>query len=268
LKALRAAIPQDKASMLKIEENYDEAIQKYNEAIQYSERASYYTDRGDCYYNLNDYRRALADYNQALDLSPNNTDYLRRKAGVLYKLKRFTDAQETIEMAARLDPNDKWIQKRKEFYESDGVKAYTHSYNAATLMEGQRYEEAIIELNEAIKTNPDEPVYYFNRGICYLQMQQYEKSLMDLRSATERKRDYVKAYDAIGWITYRIGKYDEALEAINTILTLEPNNAEAYYNRAMVYCKKDWISEAIRDARLACDMGYQQACILHDQIKR
>lgn len=267
LKSLRAVIPADKADVLKREGNYDDAIQFYTKAIQYKERASYYVDRGDCYKQLEKYRQALEDYERALDLSPNNPDYLRRKSNALYGLKRFSEAQDAIEMAERLDPNNKWIQKRKEFYQSDAVKAYARGQKAVELMRSGKYEEATSELTEAIRINPNEPYYYFNRGICYLQLHEYEKSLKDLQDAVMRKRDFVKAYNALGQVEYSLGKYDEALEAVNTVIKLEPDNAEAYYNRALIFYKKGWKNEALEETRRACDMGYQSACVLRDQLK-
>jgi tetratricopeptide (TPR) repeat protein len=266
LKSLRAVIPADKADILEREGSYEEAIKLYTAAIRLKESASFYAARGHCHYNLDEYVRALEDYNHALEMRPNNPDYLRMKSSVLFKLKRLSEAQDALEMAERLDPNDKWIQKKKEFYQSDAVKAYDRGQKGFELMKAGKYEEAIGELTEAIYTNPDEPLYYFNRGVCYLQLQRYELSLKDLRDAVARKRDFAKAYDAIGWAEYNLGKYDEALEAINTAVKLEPDNAEAYFNRAMIYDRKGRKDEAVNEARRACSMGYQPACLLREQL--
>jgi tetratricopeptide (TPR) repeat protein len=267
LKMLRAAIPADKGSIAAIEGNYDDAVKFYTEALKYANQASSYALRGMNQERLLDNRRALADYEQALALDPNNPEYLRYKAGVLYKLNRLSDAQAVIELAERLDPNDEWIQKKKKYLKSDGVQAYDHSKKGYDLLKNGEYKEAIQELTEAIRLNPDGYVSYYNRGISYLQLGNENEALQDFHHVIERKRDYIDAYDKICWINFRKGRYDEALEATNEVLKLKPNNAEAVFNRAMIYAKKNWTGEAMRDARQACDMGYQKACVLYDQMK-
>jgi tetratricopeptide (TPR) repeat protein len=266
LKMLRGAIAADKASIAALESDYENAVKYYTEALKYANRAGYYAERGLNHERLLDNRRALADYEQALALDPNNPRFLRYKAGVLFQLNRLSDAQEIIDLAERLDPNDEWIQKKKQYFKSDGVQAYDHSKKGYDLLKNGEYNEAIQELSEAIRLNPDGYVSYYNRGICYLHLGNENAALQDFKSVVERKRDDIEAYDKIGWIQFRKSRYDEALEATNTVLKLKPNDAEAFYNRAMIYAKKNWTSEALRDARQACDMGYQRACVLYDQM--
>ena len=172
-----------------------------------------------------------------------------------------------IEKASRLDPNNKWVQDQKDFYESDGVKAYNHSKQGIELSRSNHFEEAISEFTEAIRLHGDAPYNYFARGSCHVQLKRYEEALKDYNEVIIRKRDDLKTYDAIGWIQYHIGKYDEAISTVNTIIKLDPNNAEAYYNRALNYAAKGNKSEALSDARHACSMGYQRACLLADQLQ-
>lgn len=267
LKSLRSRISADKARVFRYERNYEEALQYFTKALEYRDIADYYAERGDCYYAELANNDALNDYNKALDLKPNNPEYMRKKSSVLYHLNRMSEAQDLIEKAARLDPNDKWVQGQKDFYESDGVKAYNHSKKGTELSRSNQNQEAISEFTEAIRLNGDEPYNYFARGSCYLQLQRYDEALKDYNEVLVRKRDDLKAYDAIGWIQYHIGKYDDAISTFNTIIKLDPNNAEAYYNRALNYKAKGWKNEALSDARRACSMGYQRACFIADQLQ-
>jgi tetratricopeptide (TPR) repeat protein len=267
LKSLRTAILWDKAGILMIENNYEEAAQYYTKALEYREAAGFYIARGNCYYYLQDYRRALNDYGKALILEPNNPNYMERKANALFHLNRLSEAQELTEKASRLDPNNKWVQKRKDFYESDGVKAYGLSKQGKELVKAQRYQDAISVFTEAIRLNGDASYNYFARGSCYLQLKRYEEALKDYNEVLLRKRDDLKTYDAIGWVQYHTGKYDEAITTVNTIIKLDPNNSEAYYNRALNYAAKGMKTDALADARHACSMGYQQACFLVERLQ-
>jgi len=267
LKSLRGQIFADKANIFWREDNYEQAILHYTNAIQYREYAPYYAERGDCYYTQHDYRRALNDYESALDLKPNSPDYLRKKSNALYRLNRLSDAQETIEEASKLDPNDQFIQKRKDFYESDGVKSANHTKQGIELLKAGRYEEAILEFTEAIRLNSDESANFYDRALCYHNLGQFEDALKDYNEVLIRQRDHIKSYNAIGAIQYHLKRFDESLRTVKTLLKLDPGNPEAYYNRALVYLAKDLRSEALSDARQACSLGYQRACPLVNQLQ-
>ena len=267
LKTLRSRIFSDKARVFWYENNYDEAIQYYTKALEYRDIADYYQERGDCYSGQNDYRRALDDYDHALELKPNDPTLLRKKSGALFALNRMSEAQEVIEEAEKLDPNDKWIKNEKDFYESNAVKAYGLSEQGKKLMNACRYQDAISIFSEAIQLNGDEPYNYKARGYCYLELKRYEEALKDYNEVLARNRDDLNAYDNIELIQCHMGKYDEAISTINTIIKLDPNNAEAYYDRAIIYRIKGWKSEALSDARRACQMGYERACQLIAQLQ-
>jgi tetratricopeptide (TPR) repeat protein len=267
LKKLRSRIFSDKARVFCLEDNYEEAIPYFTKALEYRDIAEYYAERGDCYYKQERYLLALNDFDKALDLKPNNPGYMRKKSGALYRLNRLSDAQDLIEKASRLDPNDKWIKKKKDFFESDAVKAYSLSKQGKELVEAQRYQDAISVFTEAIRLNSNSSYNFSYRGYCYLQLQRYEEALKDYNEVLIRKRDDVTTYDAIGWIQYHLRRYDEAIQTTSIILKLDPNNSEAYYNRALNYMAKGKKIDALTDARHACSMGYQRACPLVEQLQ-
>jgi tetratricopeptide (TPR) repeat protein len=267
LTKLRSRIFSDKARVFRLENNYKEAIPCFTKALEYRDIADYYVERGDCYYEQERYTLALKDFDKALSLKPNNPEYMRRKSGALYRLNRLSDAQDLIEKASRLDPNDKWIQKKKDFFESNVVKAYNLSEQGTQLYKAQRYQDAISKYTEAIKLDGDNANYYYNRALCYHQLKRYEEALQDYKEVLARQRDNMEAYDSIGWIQYQLQRYDDALQTTNMILKLDPNNSEAYYNRAIIYRAKGMRNDALGDAHRACSMGYQQACPLVEQLQ-
>jgi tetratricopeptide (TPR) repeat protein len=267
LNSLRSRIFSDKARIFWLEDNYEEAIQLFTKALKYRDIADYNAERGDCYNEQERYTLALKDYDKALSLKPNNPEYMRRKSSALYGLNRLSDAQDLIEKASRLDPNDKWIQQKKDFFESDAVKAYSLSDEGTKLFKAQRFQDAISKFTEAILLNDDLPYNFYSRGSCYFNLKRYEEALKDFNEVIKRKRDDIKTYDAIGWVQYRLGKYDEAIAASSTILKLDPNNSEAYYNRALSYKAKGNKNDAYNDARRACSMGYQRACPLAEEMQ-
>ena len=268
LKKLKAVILADKASMMMYQDQYDEAIQLYTEALRISEKAKYYARRGDCYYNQTQYKKALDDYDHAISLDPMNPDYLRKKSAVLYEQNRLADAQELIEQAEKLDPNSKWIKEKKEFYESDGAKASTHAQAGYELIEHGQYEEALKEYNEALRLNGDDYISYYDRGLCLYYLHRPNEALSDVRQAIARKREYPDAYKLMARMELEEGNYDNALEAVNFLLKLDPGNSDGYLTRAFIYLRKGQKRDAMDDAQRSCDMGNQQACKMYKEIKK
>ena len=258
IKELSVSIPADKGSASSYLGKYDQAVKMYTEALKYSNYHSYYAARGDAYAKLQDYKLAMADYDQALELSPNDPEYLHRKAQAITSQNRFIDAQRMKNQSNQADTYDDWPPKKSSKGENE--QAIKHAQKGNDFMRTGQYEQAISEYTEAIRGLPNEYILYHSRGTCYLQLNNDEAALQDFLHATERKRDDIDAYIKITTIYANRGMYDDALNSITIAITLKPDNAEAIYYRAKVYEKKGMNVEAVQDAKQACEMGYQRAC--------
>jgi tetratricopeptide (TPR) repeat protein len=258
IKELSASIPSDKGSAFSYLGKYDQAVKMYTEALKYSNYHSYYAARGDAYAKLQDYKHTLEDYDRALELSPNDPEYLRRKTQAIVQQNRSLEAQKVKRQTRQLDSYDDWPPKKSSKDESE--QAIGHAQKGSDFMRAGQYEQAISEYTEAIRFLPAEYILYHNRALCYLQSNNDEAALQDFLRAIERKRDDIEAYIKITFIHANRGAYDDALSSINTAIALKHDNAEAFYYRGQVYEKKGMNIEAVQDIRQACEMGYQKAC--------
>lgn len=59
--------------------------------------------------------------------------------------------------------------------------------------------------------NPSIAVYYTNRALCYLKMQQLDKALADCKHALELDCQSVKAHFFLGQCQMEMENYDEAI---------------------------------------------------------
>lgn len=59
--------------------------------------------------------------------------------------------------------------------------------------------------------NPLVAVYYTNRALCYLKMQQHDKALADCKRALELDGQSVKAHFFLGQCQMEMENYDEAI---------------------------------------------------------
>lgn len=75
-----------------------------------------------------------------------------------------------------------------------------------------RYDEAIIYYTKAISKNSDVPIFYSNRALCYLKLQQWQQAIHDCRKALEIEPDSIKAHFFLGQALAKLNNYEEALK--------------------------------------------------------
>uniref|UniRef100_H9GG01 E3 ubiquitin-protein ligase CHIP n=1 Tax=Anolis carolinensis TaxID=28377 RepID=H9GG01_ANOCA len=79
------------------------------------------------------------------------------------------------------------------------------------LFVGRKYPEAAACYGRSINRNPLVAVYYTNRALCYLKMQQHDKALADCKHALELDSQSVKAHFFLGQCQMEMENYDEAI---------------------------------------------------------
>ncbi|XP_051698160.1 E3 ubiquitin-protein ligase CHIP isoform X1 [Oryctolagus cuniculus] len=88
------------------------------------------------------------------------------------------------------------------------------------LFVGRKYPEAAACYGRAITRNPLVAVYYTNRALCYLKMQQHEQALADCRRALELDGQSVKAHFFLGQCQLELESYDEAIANLQRAYSL------------------------------------------------
>ncbi|KAG7265583.1 hypothetical protein CRUP_020154, partial [Coryphaenoides rupestris] len=79
------------------------------------------------------------------------------------------------------------------------------------------YSKAIVSsvpqycYNKAINRNPSVAVYYTNRALCHVKLQQHDKALADCKHALELDGQSVKAHFFLGQCHLELENYDEAI---------------------------------------------------------
>lgn len=178
-------------------------------------------------------------------------------------------------------------------YASRGIDAY----------EAGRYDEAIVELEQAIEagvTRHDIEEVYTILGNTYDSLDLYDKAIEAHEKALELNPDFFQAWVNLG-ITYRHqGDLDRAEESYNKALTLEPDYAElhasigaldifkgepekaivaleraieldsqlavAHSNLALAYAMVGRFEEAEASLQQAIVLGYENPTVIQDRI--
>ncbi|XP_052795457.1 peptidyl-prolyl cis-trans isomerase D-like [Mya arenaria] len=116
------------------EKDFLKAISKYEKCLRYLEKLSDDADLSEekekeiettyslplhlnqaaCKLQLKDFEGTVKDCDEVLDVSPDNIKALFRKGQALVNLKDWDNAEETLNKAASVDPNDKGIKREME----------------------------------------------------------------------------------------------------------------------------------------------------------
>eukprot|EP01063_Lacrimia_lanifica_P031817 TRINITY_DN5323_c0_g1_i1.p1 TRINITY_DN5323_c0_g1~~TRINITY_DN5323_c0_g1_i1.p1 ORF type:complete len:550 (+),score=319.69 TRINITY_DN5323_c0_g1_i1:53-1702(+) len=103
---------------------------------------------------------------------------------------------------------------------SDELKA---KGNAA--FQAKNFPEAIEHFSNAIKIDGKNHVLFSNRSACYASMNIYQKAFEDAVSCTEINPTWAKGYSRLGAALHGMRRYDEAIEAFQKGLKIDPNMA-------------------------------------------
>lgn len=102
-----------------------------------------------------------------------------------------------------------------------------------------------------------------NRGIVYMREENYDRAMKDYDRALALKPNMPETKINLGAMLFHMGRYREAVEALNVGVTTEDTEARAaaYYNRAISYELLGDVRQAYNDhqAALAAIPGYPPA---------
>lgn len=105
----------------------------------------------------------------------------------------------------------------------DQAAAEQHKTDGNKSMSAKDYGAAIASYGKAIDLHKS-PVYYSNRAAAYSQVGQHDKAVQDARDAAKIDPSFAKAYSRLGHALFSSGKYEEAVEAYQQGLLVDPEN--------------------------------------------
>ena len=107
-----------------------------------------------------------------------------------------------------------------------------------------RYDEAERELRRAQRLEPDSVGVRASLGVLLFRRGLYAQSEAELRWVCERDETHGPAHFYRGEALNRLGRWDQALEALERAVHLQPHNARAFYTMGILYDRKHLPREA------------------------
>jgi tetratricopeptide (TPR) repeat protein len=180
-------------------------------------------NNGKAAYTQGQYQEALKFFNKALALDSTFSRAYYMKGLTLKKLRKYNDAIEAYQAAIRHNPT----------YD-DAYFALGKIYSAIG-----KVDDAIATYQKAFENNPTSYKAYYEMGVLYLNKKRnYSKAAEAFRQATQIKPDYGKAFYSLGVSMTELGKYYDAIMALESAVALREKWAAPYFRLAVIYNKK------------------------------
>ena len=98
---------------------------------------------------------------------------------------------------------------------------------------------------------------YYNRGFAFLKTGEFDNAITDLTEAIRRDPQRVENYGGRGMAYQKKGAFDEAIADFSEVVRLRPTYARAYYERGLAYQGKGEGTKAEEDFIQARKLGYK-----------
>jgi len=132
---------------------------------------------------------------------------------------------------------------------------------SATKMEGSELSPAIPLNITTDEIEGKSVMVWFNKGFALHNLGRYDEALQAYNRAIEIDPQLAAAWNNKGIILEGQGKYDEAIKAYDEVIRLDPNLAEAWHNKGVAFGKQSKYDEAIQayDEAIRLNPNYANA---------
>lgn len=180
----------------------DEALYNYSHAIELQPLSLLMREsRARFYLNLKNYDKAIGDYTHILKKEPDNAEARNYRAFAYYQQRDYENARRDYETVLKRHPADYTsalgvalvLQKthkvgeavrRMEFLIVEHPdKAELYAVRASMYGDLDNLSLALVDLNQAIKLEPNRPDYYLQRALVYERMGKKNQAESDRRRA-------------------------------------------------------------------------------------
>jgi tetratricopeptide (TPR) repeat protein len=174
-----------------------------------------WADRGLMRACLGNEAGALGDYRKALTLDPSLAKVHERLGAYFFNSGDSENALEEHTLAVEIDPTraSAWVAR------------------AQMLDSLLRFEECIDSATEALQVDPEHWPAYNIRGVCALEIGDYERGVADYERYTVGAPDDPDGWYNLGFGYRRIGQPENAVAAYTQALLIDPTYVEAVINR-------------------------------------
>ena len=132
-----------------------------------------------------------------------------------------------------------------------------HVQRGAMFLRQNQNDQAIAELQIAIRMRPDDVFAHFELGHAYSLSKQFAKAEVELKRVIELDPSAQDAYYELGFVYLESHQSAQARDAFAEILSLNSNDADAHFGLAEVAASQENCPEAVREYETAARLDPQ-----------
>ncbi|MBO6272350.1 tetratricopeptide repeat protein [bacterium] len=207
--------------------NYSQAIELY---LTLPETKDSLLGLAGAYQGLKQDDKALEYYKKAFVLAPTDSD-VAYSIGALYaNAQNYQEAKNYFQKSAQLNPQN--TMAKEGVADMNDVLSQNNVVDASKLIEDKKYDEALVLLNKAISTNPNNPDAYYYRASVFDAQNKHQLAIENYKKSLE--------YNQNQDVTYYLIAID--YENLNN-----PKEALSYYKKFLdVYKADDEYSQYVK----------------------
>ncbi|MDE2487896.1 MAG: DUF3857 domain-containing protein [Alphaproteobacteria bacterium] len=231
----------------------DEALRQVAQVLAaYPKSAAGYVQRGQLYLAAHETGKALADAETAHELAPGDSLPLRLRAAIFWDMGRKADALAADRAAVAAQPDlplnltayadaldraGRTADARDAMHEAllmDPLNLETLSRAAFLDSRHHDYDAAIGRLDAALALAPGQPMLLNER--CWtraLADKDLPAAAKDCDAAIALRKDYAEAMDSRAFVSFREGRYADAVARYTRVLALKPDLAPSLFARGL-----------------------------------
>ncbi|WP_020160063.1 tetratricopeptide repeat protein [Methylobacter marinus] len=168
-------------------ERYEEAKEKLEDALKNNPNDAYaHLEMGDLYLQTEKVKEAIREFRLAADIDPHNSNSFKGWAIALMENNKLIEAEKVLRKAIkRLDESKRWELHLTlcRLLARIGDETSDHQF----------YEEALKEVNTAIRLKPQDPAPYFHAGIVRFKLEDYRNALNNFRRCLREDKHNLEA---------------------------------------------------------------------------
>lgn len=221
-----------------------EALEKLNK--EYSSKrpkADYYATRAAIYESLLNYKSSASEWQKALNVEPDNAEWYIRKGLAETKAENYSQAIKDFTRGIELHPNEPIV--------------YLHRSQALELHKD--YSSAIADINTYLSFFPADTANVFHKGELLTKQGDYQKAILVYNSLLAANQSVPEWFLARGKAYHQVHTYKYAERDLGMALDLNPNLAEAWYQKGQVRLTVGNIKGACADWQKAANLGSREA---------
>ena len=194
-------------------------------------------------YRINEYLEAIKNFTHAIEADPEQAEAYYYRGQVFIDINNIHAAKSDFRRVTQMTADDP---------EAWNFLGYTQS------LDGDN-QSAIESFNKAIAINPNNPMYYYNRGGSLAKTDQLNAALDDFDKAIELGSETSGIFNNRANTKYLLGDYRGAISDYTRAIRLNPESYAPFANRGYSYLFIGDTLRACADWRTAEEMGHPMA---------